>query len=64
MQGLKAAVGLHLTDSGVHYIQEVILPFPHQHANLAAGERLVQQRCGQANFSLSPPGFTITRTSG
>ena len=44
MQLAKGAVRLHLLDCRVYHLQQVLLTFLHQHANLAVSERLVQQR--------------------
>ena len=42
MELSEGAVGLHATDDVVGQLEQVVLPFAHQHTNLPMIKRLVQ----------------------
>ena len=44
MQMAKGAIGFHLLYGVVHHLQQVFLPFLHQHTDLPMGEGLIQKR--------------------
>lgn len=48
MKRLEGAVRLHLPEGSIDHFQKVLLPFPHENADLTVRERLVQKRSGEA----------------
>ena len=47
MELAEGAVGLHAADDVVDQLEQVVLPFAHQHTNLSVGEGCVQERCSK-----------------
>ena len=48
MQTAKGAIGFHLLYGVVHHLQQVFLPFLHQHTDLPMSEGLIQKRSGES----------------